>query len=213
MSWREEKARVLGGLPDRHESTLECTSKFSGNQAQVDIPHQAACAQENNPLLDPHPHGTHEIGNGPDLVRVPDDDPHVDLQVGHDLRVGLAFHDAHQDQKQGRVEQGAEGDAIEEPLQERVAVVAYHVFLPPQSRIPVPMMHVIVELLLERDSKTQLDIPGRRRIIASPPFQAASIPIGRLPSGEVLFEPDLPPVVDGGGDDGQDGKVEEERAI
>lgn len=52
-------------------------SEARGNEAEVDIPEEAAGAEEDDAALGGDVGGAEEVCNGPDFVRVPDDGPHL----------------------------------------------------------------------------------------------------------------------------------------
>lgn len=102
-----------------------------GNQAHVYPPEQPDEVEEHDPPLDGHAAEADDGGEGPDLVAGDDDGDRLGADVTRDDGRGLPLQHAHEHEEGDRVEDGAQRDAVDEPLGERVLEVQLRLRLGP----------------------------------------------------------------------------------
>lgn len=154
-----------------------------GDETHVNPPQQSHKIEEHDPLLHRHAAEADDGRERPDLVPGHNDGDRLVPHVGSDLVRGLPLHDAHQQEERDRVEDGAERDAVDEPLGHGVA----------QVQLGLPLRRVLAARVL------LLDVAGGR-----------CFPFVR---GEGALEQLLPHVVRRGRDEGHGNKTEEVRDV
>lgn len=94
-----------------------------GDETHVNSPQQSHKIEEDDPFLHRYAAEADDRCERPNLVPGHDDGNRLVSNVGADLVRGLPLHNAHQYKECNRVEDGAERDAVDEPLSHGVAQV------------------------------------------------------------------------------------------
>ena len=172
------------------------------DEAHVDTPDEADEVEEDDALLDGDAAEADDGGKGPDLVAGDDDRNGLGADVLADLGERLPLQQAHDNEEGDRIEDGAQRDAVDEPLGHGVAQV--------QSRLlPLLLLLSLPELVSLLFSAT-IDV---ELTDANPQILLLRVHVGGrrpvLVGWEGALEELLPVVVRGRGNEGENDEAQE----